>query len=39
VDTPTESGSTSEGEEMGEITPPPLSSLRIARPPSGDIAR
>jgi hypothetical protein len=38
VDTSTGSGSSGEGEEEGEITPPPLPSLRITPPPLSDIA-
>jgi hypothetical protein len=37
VDTPAGSGSSSDGEEEGEITLPPLSSLRLASPPLSDI--
>jgi hypothetical protein len=36
-DTPTKSESSYEEEEEGEITPPPLSLLRITPPPFSDI--
>jgi hypothetical protein len=37
VDTPTRSRSFGEGEEKGEITPPPLSSLCLTPPLLSDI--